>query len=40
MDLLEGLEKKTSSPQDRQHERKILNNTNFTLYLVALFDII
>jgi len=40
MDLLEGLEKKTSSPQDRQHEKKILNNINFTLYLVALFDII
>jgi hypothetical protein len=40
MDLLEGLEKKTPFPQDRRHETKILNNTNVTLYVVALFDII
>jgi hypothetical protein len=40
MDLLEGLEKKTPSPQDTQHEKTILNNTNFILYVVALFDIV
>jgi hypothetical protein len=39
MDLLEGLEKKNPFPQDTQHEKKFLNNTNFTLYVVALFDI-
>jgi hypothetical protein len=40
MDLLEGLEKKTPSPQDTRHEKRIFNNTNFTFYVVALFDII